>query len=56
MTVALKALREDGYKAAILWTLRDYPQAERFYVGWGWRLSGARRDSGNQVRYEYRFC
>jgi N-acetylglutamate synthase-like GNAT family acetyltransferase len=53
MSVALEGLRSDGYYSAVLWTLSDYPQAESFYVSTGWRLSGATRRDGQQVRYDH---
>lgn len=53
MRVALDRLRSDGYRSALLWTLSRYPQGESFYRANGWRLNGATRDGGNQVRYDY---
>jgi hypothetical protein len=53
MSVALDGLRSDGYRSAVLWTLSDYPQAESFYVATGWRLNGATRRDGQQVRYDH---
>ena len=53
MSVALEALRSEGYHSAVLWTLNDYPQAESFYVATGWRLNGATRRDGQQVRYDH---
>jgi lincosamide nucleotidyltransferase A/C/D/E len=53
MAVALEGLRSEGYHSAVLWTLRDYPQAESFYVATGWRLNGATRREGQQVRYDH---
>ena len=53
MATALEALRRDGYDAAALWTLSHYPSGESFYVSTGWRLNGATRDGGNQVRYDH---
>jgi len=52
MSIALEGLRSEGYHSAVLWTLSDYPQAESFYVATGWRLNGARRRDGQQVRYD----
>jgi lincosamide nucleotidyltransferase A/C/D/E len=53
MSVALEGLRLEGYHSAILWTLSNYPQAENFYVATGWRLNGATRQDGQQVRYDH---
>jgi N-acetylglutamate synthase-like GNAT family acetyltransferase len=53
MSVALEALRSSGFSSAALWTLSRYPRGESFYVSTGWRLTGATRDSGSQVRYDH---
>jgi GNAT superfamily N-acetyltransferase len=53
MSVALEALRSSGYRSAALWTLSSYPLAESFYVATGWRLNGAIRRGGDQVRYDH---
>ena len=53
MTTALEALRRDGYNSAALWTLSHYPLGESFYRSTGWRLNGATRNGGNQVRYDH---
>ena len=53
MSVALEGLRSAGYHSAVLWTLSDYPQAENFYIATGWRLTGATRQDGEQVRYDH---
>ena len=53
MAIALEGLRSDGYDSAALWTLSNYPLGESFYVATGWRLNGATRDGGNQVRYDH---
>jgi N-acetylglutamate synthase-like GNAT family acetyltransferase len=53
MSIALEGLRSEGYHSAVLWTLSDYPQAESFYVATGWRLNGATRRGGQQVRYDH---
>jgi N-acetylglutamate synthase-like GNAT family acetyltransferase len=53
MSVALEGLRSAGYHSAVLWTLSDYPQAENFYIATGWRLNGATRQDGQQVRYDH---
>ncbi|MER6946683.1 GNAT family N-acetyltransferase [Nonomuraea sp. NPDC000554] len=59
MAATLSALREDGYRHAHLWTLRDTPQSRRFYAKTGFTESGEHRqhDFGNgtlidQVEYE----
>ncbi len=36
-----KALRARGYRAAVLWTLRDLPPTRRFYEATGWDFDGA---------------
>lgn len=53
MDVALRALAAAGYREAVLWTLANYPQGQRFYEAMGWRLDGGVRDEGRQVRYRY---
>jgi N-acetylglutamate synthase-like GNAT family acetyltransferase len=53
MAVALRGLREAGFRSAALWTLGNYPLGERFYLATGWRRNGATRDRGNQVRYDH---
>ena len=50
---ALEALRADDYRSAALWTLSRYPLGESFYVSTGWRLNGATRAEGSQVRYDH---
>lgn len=35
------ALRAHGYRAAVLWTLRDRPPTRRFYEANGWTFDGA---------------
>ena len=35
------ALRDRGYRAAVLWTLRDRPPTRRFYEANGWTFDGA---------------
>ena len=45
------ALVADGYREAVIWTLAGYLQGQRFYEAMGWRLDGASRDEGRQVRY-----
>ncbi|WP_101789223.1 GNAT family N-acetyltransferase [Nonomuraea indica] len=60
MTATLAALRDEGYGLAHLWTLRDTPQARRFYAKCGLTESGERRvdDYGgtaiDEVEYEIR--
>jgi N-acetylglutamate synthase-like GNAT family acetyltransferase len=51
MAVALHHLMADGYRAAVLWTLAGYEQGKTFYERLGWRVDGATRDAGRQVRY-----
>jgi GNAT superfamily N-acetyltransferase len=53
MVVALQQLHQAGFMRATLWTLNNYPLAERFYRSTGWRLNGASRDGGQQVRYDH---
>ncbi len=35
------ALRDRGYRAAVLWTLRDLTSTRRFYEATGWTFDGA---------------
>lgn len=51
MQTAIEGLTEAGYPEAILWTLANYPQGQRFYEATGWRADGTTRDDGRQVRY-----
>lgn len=53
MQVALTGLRADGYAAAILWTLANYPQGQRFYEGLGWQASGFARHAGREIQYRH---
>ena len=53
MAVALKGLRDAGYRTATLWTLTNYPLGESFYRATGWCLNETTRDGGNQVRYDH---
>src|SRR5262245_42935737 len=53
MSLALHWLRSDGYRSALLWTLGDYPRGAFFYETTGWRLTGASRQGGQQVRYDH---
>ncbi|NIK60121.1 GNAT family N-acetyltransferase [Kribbella shirazensis] len=59
MTATLQRLKADGFDRVHLWTLRDTPQARRFYTGSGFVETGATqsRDFGDgtplpQVEYE----
>ncbi|MGZ0148529.1 N-acetyltransferase family protein [Kribbella sp. WER1] len=54
MTKALEELAEQ-YDEAILWTLANYPQGQRFYERTGWVRSGETRDDGHQVAYRRTF-
>lgn len=40
----VQALREAGYRAAILWVLADNPRARRFYEREGWELDGEAKE------------
>lgn len=57
MAEALQKLREDGFRAAVLWVLEDNPRARRFYEREGWELDGALREGEHlgvrtaEVRY-----
>jgi 8-oxo-dGTP pyrophosphatase MutT (NUDIX family)/GNAT superfamily N-acetyltransferase len=53
MSAALRALCADGYRSAALWTLSGYPRGASFYEATGWRLHGATRDDGRQVRCDH---
>jgi len=50
MDTALEALAAT-YPEAILWTLANYPQGNRFYEATGWTLTTHTRDNGHQVSY-----
>ncbi|MGW6278266.1 N-acetyltransferase family protein [Kribbella sp. NPDC055071] len=54
MHTAIEALAAE-YPEAILWTLANYPQAQRFYEATGWTLDGNTRDNTRQVSYRRRF-
>jgi N-acetylglutamate synthase-like GNAT family acetyltransferase len=54
MHTALEALAAD-YAEAILWTLANYPQAQRFYAATGWTPDGNTRADGTQLAYRRRF-
>jgi GNAT superfamily N-acetyltransferase len=51
LALALRYLRADGYRQAVLWTLAHYPQGQRFYEAAGWVFDGGIRDAGRQLRY-----
>jgi GNAT superfamily N-acetyltransferase len=53
MSVAIRWLRSDGYRLALLWTLDRYSRGSSFYEALGWRRNGASRQAGRQVRYDY---
>lgn len=44
MRAAIDALRDAGYREAILWVLEDNPRARRFYEREGWEADGARKE------------
>jgi ribosomal protein S18 acetylase RimI-like enzyme len=44
MRAAIDALRDAGYRDAILWVLEDNPRARRFYEREGWHLDGRREE------------
>jgi GNAT superfamily N-acetyltransferase len=44
MRAALDAMREAGYRNAILWVVEDNPRARRFYEREGWRLDGRKEE------------
>jgi GNAT superfamily N-acetyltransferase len=54
MQTALEALAAD-YPEAIVWTLANYDQGQRFYEATGWTADGRTRDRGRQVSYRRRF-
>ena len=53
MAIALRWLRADGYRSALLWTLGHYPRADAFYTSTGWCRSSMTRQAGSQVRYDH---
>ena len=53
MSQCLRSLSEDGYLAAVLWTLANYPRGAGFYRATGWRPNGRVRDGGRQVSYTH---
>ncbi len=44
MQAGVDALREAGYRKAILWVLEDNPRARRFYEREGWEPDGAAKE------------
>jgi len=44
MRAAIDALRDAGYRDAILWVLEDNPRARRFYEREGWDADGGRKE------------
>jgi GNAT superfamily N-acetyltransferase len=54
MRTAIDCLTDDGYPEAILWTLANYPQGQRFYKSTGWHADGNTRDGGRQVSFRRR--
>lgn len=44
MHAGLEAMREAGYREAVLWVLEDNPRARRFYAREGWEPDGGRKD------------
>lgn len=54
MSVALEALRSEGYETAVLWTLNEYELGESFYLACGWQRTGELRQYGKQIRYDYK--
>lgn len=54
LAVALDQLRADGYREAVLWTLANYDQGQRFYAAAGWAADGGTRDAGRQMRLRHR--
>jgi ribosomal protein S18 acetylase RimI-like enzyme len=53
LAMAMRYLHADGYRQAVLWTLANYAQGQRFYAAAGWKLDGGLRDAGRQVRFRY---
>jgi GNAT superfamily N-acetyltransferase len=45
MEAAVRAVREAGYREAVLWMLEGNRRAEAFYERGGWRRDGGRRRS-----------
>ncbi|MFI7066209.1 GNAT family N-acetyltransferase [Kribbella sp. NPDC050124] len=54
MHTALEALAAD-YPEAILWTLANDPQGQRFYESTGWHPDGHSRADGHQISYRLSF-
>ena len=44
MTEALRSMRDDGFRDAVLWVLQDNPLGPRFYEAGGWQLDGCVKD------------
>ena len=61
MQAGVEALREAGYRDAILWVLEDNPRARRFYEREGWELDGTAKEDDvlgvrvAEVRYRLTF-
>ena len=53
MSLALRHLQADGYRAAVLWTVEGYERGIAFYEAMGWRRDGGSRDGGRQVRFRH---
>jgi GNAT superfamily N-acetyltransferase len=53
VATALRSLRTDGYRSALLWTLAEYPRGSAFYTSLGWRSNGATRRAGKEARYDH---
>lgn len=53
MAVALSALRRDGYRHAIVWTLAHYDRGHAFYTATGWVPDGGTRREGTEARYRH---
>ena len=51
VTVALRYLVADGYRQAIVWTVKGYEQGIAFYEAMGWRRGGGMRDDGRQISF-----
>jgi GNAT superfamily N-acetyltransferase len=50
MHAALDAMRDAGYRDAILWVVEDNPRARRFYEREGWHLDGRKEEEFLGVR------
>lgn len=57
LAAGVQALREAGFREAILWVLEDNPRARRFYEREGWRADGTAKEDEHlgvrvaEVRY-----